>query len=264
MRRRRRNALTFNQNNADPNKFKEKTYYNYSYANNNGVKIAVIFGALILVIVVVFIIIRINKDDDDRKVAIGGSGTASDTATENTPTPTEKLPNETDDVKPSDDSAEAPVDTGTDLVMPSYSLIKFGAENSRVEILQARLMELGYMENNEPTRLYGEATQRAVIAFQRQHSLKQTGNANEKTLNKMFSSEAKEYELSNGADGDDVYRFQYMLIELGYMDGKPTGYYGDATEKAVRDLQENNDLEATGTADLETIELVRNHRAKRK
>ena len=43
-----------------------------------------------------------------------------------------------------------------------------GVINSVVKDLQERLMQLGYMEDDEPTTYYGDATSKAVQYFQRQ------------------------------------------------------------------------------------------------
>ena len=50
-----------------------------------------------------------------------------------------------------------------------------GAEGDDVLALQTRLMELGYLEIDEPTSYFGNVTQYAVKLFQRQHELQMDG-----------------------------------------------------------------------------------------
>ena len=257
-RRRRRNPLNPEATSAANTRFSEKTYYNYTYSNHNGLKIALITGAVILTVAVIFIIVSINNDDDRQASADSGNVNIA------------TMPPETHDAVSSDvtlsggttenditgsDGTTDGNNSGTTLVMTSFSTIFYKSESERVQILQERLMELGYLHIDETTVYYGPATQRAVIAFQRQHSLKKTGNANKKTLTLMFSRDAYEYTLKEGDKGDDVREIQDILCELAYMD-EHTGYYGSATADAVREFQTNNSLDATGVADRETIDKL--------
>ena len=55
--------------------------------------------------------------------------------------------------------------------------------------------------------------------------------------------------LQRGADRALVQGFQQKLIDLGYLQGRADGTYGDMTRGAVAALQSAYGLEATGTAD---------------
>ena len=58
---------------------------------------------------------------------------------------------------------------------------------------------------------------------------------------------------SDSADGVAYVVFlQNRLIELGYLEDAADGTYGDNTQKAVRDFQKSNGLDATGIADPST------------
>ena len=48
---------------------------------------------------------------------------------------------------------------------------------------------------------------------------------------------------------------QKRLYDLGYIDDAEnvTGYYGEVSEKAVKDFQQANGISATGTADNATL-----------
>ena len=60
--------------------------------------------------------------------------------------------------------------------------LKQGDQNERVQQLQERLMELGYLDIDESTQLYGPATEYAVELFERQHSMEQDGSAGPEVL----------------------------------------------------------------------------------
>lgn len=139
--------------------------------------------------------------------------------------------------------------------MQDKSPLEYGMEEKRVEVLQIALKELGFLDIDETTTYFGPATRSAVKVFQRQHDLEQTGNADTKTLEMIFSGDAEIYVLSEGDEGEDVHEIQRQLMDLAYMD-KATGYYGDQTIQAVKDFQKRNSLKATGKVDKETRELL--------
>ena len=55
--------------------------------------------------------------------------------------------------------------------IPDY--LRIGEHHPIVAKLQQRLMDLGFMDNDEPTDFYGEVTQSAVKIYQRQNKLAQ-------------------------------------------------------------------------------------------
>ena len=121
--------------------------------------------------------------------------------------------------------------------------------------LQSRLMELGYMEADEPTDFYGETTKNALSFFQRQHAMEETGIIDEATYGLLFSEEASTYCVSLDAQGVDIIEIQKRLKELDYMD-KATGFFGELTESAVREFQSRNALPVDGKVDMQTRELI--------
>lgn len=74
------------------------------------------------------------------------------------------------------------------LVAPSGTYSK-GDEGSAVTTIQKRLKELGYFSGSA-TGYYGSSTVSAVKAFQSRNSLTSNGTCNQKTISKMFSSNA--------------------------------------------------------------------------
>lgn len=140
--------------------------------------------------------------------------------------------------------------------MPEY--LRVGEEHPVVLQLQNRLMELGFMDYDEPTTYFGTQTERAVKIFQRQHSLTQDGIVGGSTYEAIMSPEAKYYAAQKGDEGDDIARIQSRLYDLGYLasEDQLTGSFGDATESAVLKLQEVNNLSQDGKVGQQTLNLL--------
>ncbi len=150
----------------------------------------------------------------------------------------------------------------TEDTQTQYSPLMYDTRDEAVKPLQQRLMDLYYMGSDEPTDYYGPVTQSAVMAFQRAHHLKESGDADEQTLALLFSDSAKSYVLSSGCSGEDVLTLQTELKELGYYEDKLNGYFGTATMRALAAFQKKNKLDITGEADYGTLELLYSPKAK--
>lgn len=59
-----------------------------------------------------------------------------------------------------------------------------------------------------------------------------------------------------GSTGTEVEEIQRVLKEWGLFKGEITGYFGTATENALKQYQKNNGLEATGIADEATLKKM--------
>ena len=130
-----------------------------------------------------------------------------------------------------------------------------GMENAElVPEVQARLMELGYMDPDQTTNLYGHMTANAIECFQRKQGVEKTGVLTQEVYDLLMSEDAQPYSVGIGDDGEDVSRLQDRLIQLGYL-GKSTGYYGEETEAAVKDFQASNGLNASGVIGSQTKAL---------
>ncbi|MCI9590559.1 MAG: peptidoglycan-binding protein [Lachnospiraceae bacterium] len=140
--------------------------------------------------------------------------------------------------------------------MPEY--IRVGDRHSAVVNLQSRLMELGFMDSDEPTDYYGTQTERAVKIFQRQNKLAMDGIVGSATYDAIMDPAAKYYAVRKGDEGDDISQLQNRLYELGYLATADliTGNFGDSTEAAVLKLQEVNSLEADGMVGQKTMNLL--------
>lgn len=65
-------------------------------------------------------------------------------------------------------------------------------DDDDVKAMQQRLFDLGYVSDKENiTGYYGEISKAAVTAFQKKNGIKETGTADNATLVKLFSSDAK-------------------------------------------------------------------------
>ena len=160
-----------------------------------------------------------------------------------------------------DDNAVLPllegVTTAEDNSVLAPAYLKPGDQHQVVMQLQSRLMSLGYMDNDDPTTYYGNATADAVSKFQRQQGMTQDGICGIDTWDRLFSAAAPYYKVKNGDDGQDIVQIQQRLYQLGYlMDDSMTGHFGDTTEAAVKKMQERNGLTVDGEVGKDTINLL--------
>ena len=144
-----------------------------------------------------------------------------------------------------------------------YETLKKHDKGDAVTTLQNRLMELGYLEIEEPTDYFGNSTEYAVSLFQRQHELKQDGIAGEQTQTLLFSKDAKHYAMLEGAEGRDVKMLQEQLVELGYLSSSDVDrIYGEKTVEAVKAFQKRNGLTQDGKAGEKTLDKLFSDDAK--
>ena len=148
------------------------------------------------------------------------------------------------------------------LVLAHYTTLKPGDDNAAVEKLQQRLMELGYLDQDEPSTYYNTSIENAVILFQRACSIKQTGIADEQMQTMLFSDDAQTYRIKESDAGADVLNLQQRLNELGYYTGRSNGYFGPLTVQAVKEFQYRNNLSADGILDYGDWEILYSQEAK--
>ncbi len=173
---------------------------------------------------------------------------------------------------PDDDKDDADNDD-----IPTRTLRK-GDTGEDVEALQERLKELGYYTGLVDGG-FGAGTEKAVIAFQKQHGLTADGVAGTKTYNKLFSDNAEIAEeeeveepsvdqpsadepeggwkqLKRGSTGAEVKQLQEALAKLNYPVGVSSeeGYvYNYSTVWAVECFQRRNGLPVDGVAGKATL-----------
>ena len=137
-----------------------------------------------------------------------------------------------------------------------YRTLREGDADPMVMDIQIRLMELEYLDGDQPTELFGEQTAEAIKRFQRIHNMTETGVADELTQSILFSQEAVAYHLEEGDSGNDVKRLQNQLYDLGYYGEKRNGYFGAATQEALIAFQTKNKLATTGIEDQQTRDVL--------
>ena len=136
-------------------------------------------------------------------------------------------------------------------------ILKKGDDSPTVAIVQTRLMELGYMDSDEPTEHFGSITEAALIRFQKHNDIQGTGELGEGTWLLLMNEGVEACVMQDGDEGDDVEGVQTRLYELGYL-GKNfiTGTYGEKTTDAVADFQKANGLASDGMVGHETLEIL--------
>ena len=145
---------------------------------------------------------------------------------------------------------------------PTPPPLQPGMHDERVIEIQSRLMDLGYMDNDEPTDYYGSATKYALQLFQRKHKLSVDGLIGEQTWAALFSKDAQPYTVKLGDRGTDVKEIQKRLKELKYFSGSITGEFGEKTEAAVKAFQKRNGLTVDGNVGEHTRDTLFSEDAK--
>ena len=180
--------------------------------------------------------------------------------------------------KPTVKKTNTPRPTATPNLSKDYYL-DIGAKGKKVETLQRRLIELGWLDGRVTGR-YDEATQAAVLAFQKKtKDLWEDGIAGPDTLRALYSSNAarngkpsgssgssgssKPDTLEMGSTGSEVRKLQQKLKDLGYLSGSVDGTFGVATQAAVIAFQKNNNLTADGKAGTATQSKLYSGTARR-
>lgn len=90
----------------------------------------------------------------------------------------------------------------------------------------------------------GPRTRNAILAYQRDAGLRQTGRASRELLDHIkFAAPRRD------AGGATVREIQRRLAALGYYAGAVDGVVGPMTRAAIRGFQKSEGLETTGAAD---------------
>ncbi len=135
-----------------------------------------------------------------------------------TPAPTGSLPQSVSDPGDPEPGTEAdPGEDPEDDPVPDPASVEFrtvrdGDRDDIVLVIQQRLMELGYMDSDEPTRYFGSLTKHAMKTFQRHNGLGDDGVCGEETYALLMSDEAKRYVMQLGDEGDDVEGVQQLSL----------------------------------------------------
>ena len=142
--------------------------------------------------------------------------------------------------------------------------LKKNSEHQIITNIQARLMDLGFMEEDKATSFYGESTEDAIKKFQRQLNMPIDGICSAEVYSKLMSKDAPSYEVKREYRGDDIKILQQQLYELSYLlyEEDVNGYFGQKTETAVKEMQKSNNLKVTGTINLTTLNFLYSENVK--
>ncbi len=132
-----------------------------------------------------------------------------------------------------------------------YKTLKRGSTGWRVQEMQQRLRDLGYLADSADA-IFGPRTEKAVALFQRENGLDDTGIADFDTLRKLYSDSANAcstyIDLQRGDSGYRVRELNKRLKALYYLDGEVGSYYNSETVAAVKRFQQEVGLKQTGVA----------------
>lgn len=179
-----------------------------------------------------------------------------------------------------------PNNTATPSPTPQGSLKK-GSTGDAVREVQRKLKELGFLKGSADGD-FGDATEAAVIAFQKQYGLEADGKVGPQTMEKLASARqtarptasptprrtntprptatpaysANTY-LRKGDSGSKVKQMQQRLISLGYLAGTADGEFGAGTEAAVYAFQDRHCSYSDGVAGPDTLSELYSSSAKK-
>lgn len=181
---------------------------------------------------------------------------------------------------PSAKALVTPAPTAKPTATPAGSL-KLGSQGQDVRSLQTKLKALGFYKGTVDGD-FGEATEKAVKAFQKQYGLTVDGKVGSATMAKLAAAKAtakptasptpkatatpsysSNTYLRNGNSGKQVRQMQERLISLGYLVGKATSNFDNATEAGVIAFQRRNTSYADGVAGPETLKALYSSSAKK-
>ena len=175
-------------------------------------------------------------------------------------------------VTPPPTSAPTATPTGT---------LKLGSTGDAVKEVQQKLKSLGFYRGSVDGD-FGEGTENAVKEFQKQYGLTVDGKVGTQTMARLTAARAtakptvsptpkptatpsfsSNTYLRNGNSSSQVRQLQERLIALGYLAGKATGNFDNATEAAVLAFQRRAGLSADGVAGPSTLQALYSSSARK-
>ena len=161
--------------------------------------------------------------------------------------------------------------TPTPTVAPPTDTVRSGDTGADVKKVQNRLMELGYFTDTVDGK-FGDATVKALKAFQKKNKLTQDGVCGAQTRTVLFAAspiyasatatpsptttmvitEDTVSTIQSGSRGSAVLSLQKRLVELGYYSSRLDGVFLDDDITALRAFQKANGLTVDGKAGYQT------------
>jgi hypothetical protein len=130
--------------------------------------------------------------------------------------------------------------TGDVIMVPSLRSYVGGMK------LQVILSALGY-EVGAIDGVIGSRTTAAIKEFQRDNDMDVTGKLDDETRSALRYSFRENVEELSGIE------LQFVLDEVGYDVGAIDGVIGSKTKTAIKEFQNDNELDVTGEADEDTV-----------
>ncbi|BAB05014.1 peptidoglycan-binding protein [Halalkalibacterium halodurans] len=130
-------------------------------------------------------------------------------------------------------------------------LYSVGSRGDEVAAIQRQLNQLGFNVGTADG-IFGQRTESAVIAFQKQNNLNSDGIVGRLTWDKLFDHRASGNHpfpgtlIGTGSRGEQVVKVQQRLNSLGYNAGVADGIFGQGTRQAVINFQSDYFLSPDG------------------
>jgi N-acetylmuramoyl-L-alanine amidase len=143
----------------------------------------------------------------------------------------------------------------------AHTTFRRGDTGPAVAQIVGLLTRLGLLEGDTPDS-YDDRVELAVRAFQQQRGLHVDGVVGSTTFRRLdearwsLGDRILTHLPGNLMAGDDVFALQRRLLELGFKVGRVDGYFGPATESALRDFQRNFGIPADGTCGPATLKAL--------
>ena len=140
-----------------------------------------------------------------------------------------------------------------------YRAVYRGDRSLRVQMMQSRLRELGYLSDSADG-IFGSRTQAAVQLFQRENGFSVEEYATRDTLAALYSDSASPcssyIDLRKGDSGARVRELNQRLKDLYYLDVRVGDTYTDDTVRAVKKFQSQAGLSITGQATVTVLQRL--------
>ncbi|MBD2163443.1 peptidoglycan-binding protein [Calothrix membranacea FACHB-236] len=155
----------------------------------------------------------------------------------------------------------APTSSPSNPVIPNTTSLA----PQQIRELQEGLRQLGYLQAN-PTGNFGPLTRDALLRFQRDYQLAVDGVADTQALQAVRGvvqnrqayqapPQTRDY-LTVGDSGENVKAVQQRLLQLGFFNTNPDGYYGENTRSYVYAFQQYSRINPTGNVDAQTWQAL--------
>lgn len=158
--------------------------------------------------------------------------------------------------------ASTPSSTPVPTTEPDVPDLVYECHDPRIIEIQTKLMDLGYMDSDEPNDYYGWGTKFSLELFQRKHGLQIDGIIGPETLSLLFSNDAKPYSVKLNDRGNDVLEIEERLKDLKYLKSAADKEFNEDTEKAVKAFQKRNGLTVDGSVGEKTNDALFSDDAK--